>query len=202
MSKPLRIVFDLDSIVADFFQVLLEDHNAATGEGLTPDHIVDWNMAKCSAHGKKIYEPFNKPGFFTRLPLIDGAYDAMQTLIVEDGNKAVIASHAVTPEAVAEKQQWVAKHLPFVDPKSVWLGQNKHDLHGHVLVDDGPHNARSFREEHPNAHIVTIAYAYNNVPEYDLRTGSWRDTRAAWEDIVRSIRALREQRETDLYSAR
>lgn len=183
----MRIIVDLDSIAADFFKVLLEDHNAATGEGLEVSDITSWNMKECTRFPAEIYKPFMAPGFFARLPLMPGAAEALKAL-VDDGHEVVIATAPATPHAAAEKVAWCAQHLPFLDQKNVWIGHKKHHLQGDVLIDDGPHNALAFRQAHPNAFIATIGYAYNDVPEFNLRVGSYETAREAWQTILAVLR--------------
>lgn len=197
----LKIVCDIDSVVAQFLEKHLAVHAKATGEVFSVDEISAWDMRKISKFPDKILTYFNEPGFYEDLEPIPGALDALEYLKREEGHRVVVATHATTPHGAAEKLVWCAKHLPFLDPKSIWIGGNKHDIGGDVFIDDGPHNAVAYRKEHPDALILTVGYAYNaGCPAYDHICGSSEDYFGAWSEILGHIERRRQILQTRLDS--
>lgn len=185
-GRSLRILVDLDGIVADFFDALWREYHAETGELVTTSQILGWDMGRHVRHPERLTSVFHAPGFFDRLEPVSGAIPALKALVAAGHDVRVVTSPC-TPHSAAEKILWCARHLPFLDQKSVSIVHRKHDLRGDVLIDDGPHNAQAFRSENPDALIVTIAYPYNVTPAYDHRFDGHDDTEAAWRRIVERV---------------
>lgn len=180
----MRAVVDMDSILCGFFERLWERHEARTGEKVTTHQILSWNMSAHVKHGKELVEAFYEPGFFASLDPLPGAVRGLQAL-VDAGYDVLIASAPCTPHSAAEKIEWCARHLPMIPYKKVWIGHDKSELHGDVLIDDGPHNAEAYRAKHPHAKILSIAYPYNaGCRAYDLLAEGHKDPAAAWRQMI------------------
>jgi 5'-nucleotidase len=187
-KKNLRILVDLDGIVADFFGLLFREYEWETGESIDISQILSWDMAQYVQHPETLNRIFFRPGFFTRLKPIPGALESLRALAGE-GHELVIVSSPCTPHSAAEKVDWCKTHLPFLDQKNVWIGHKKHHVRGDVLIDDGPHNAVAYRSEHPEALLVSIAYPYNEGAPYNLRVHGHEDPAGAWRAILNHIRS-------------
>lgn len=166
------ILVDMDSIIADFLGHLLKIYNSETGESVKMKDINGWDMSKCVKDGKLVMDIFRRPGFFSDLPLISGAYESLKELF-DDHFDVYIASYACTPWAAMEKVQWMEKHMPFIKSDNIFLCKNKHMIKADYLIDDGLHNAANYRKAWPDSFIYTIAYEYNDDSGkvYDGRYG-------------------------------
>lgn len=185
-KKKLRILVDLDGIVADFFKLLFREYERETGESVDVSQILSWDMAKFVQHPDTLNQIFSRQGFFTRLDPIPGAVEAVKELHA-GGHEVVIVSSPCTHHSAAEKLEWCARHLPFLDQKNVWIGHKKHHVRGDVLIDDGPHNISAYRAEHPGALLLGISYPYNLDAPYDLRASGHDSPSVAWLQILDAI---------------
>lgn len=180
----MRIICDLDSIVFDVMTPWLDEVNRRFGDNLTIADIDSWNWHEKSRGGFKIYDIIAEPGFFRNLKPLDGAIEGVRKLI-ERGHDVFIVSACDTPFAAAEKVESVREHLPFISNRRLIFAHEKHLLNADCIIDDGPHNAEAYRVVHPDSKILTIGYPYNQGhPAYDVISGDWRDTKAAWEGIL------------------
>ena len=186
MARKLRVLADMDSIVADFFAGLWRDYEAATGERVATASIASWDMSKYVKDPERLVACFHSPGCFASLDPIPGAIPALQALVAE-GHEVVVVSTPCTPHSAAEKISWCAHHLPFLDQRNVWIGHKKHHVRGDVLIDDGPHNISAYGLEHPRALLVGIAYPYNAHAPYHHRVEGHEDFEAAWAQILDRI---------------
>lgn len=183
----MRILVDMDSILVDLMGPWLAEHNARQGDDLTVDRILTWDTHLYAKGEKAIYEVLEKPGLFRNASPLPGGLEAVKTLH-DRGHEIFVVTAAVFPNNMAEKAGWFHEHLPFLGKRRFIIAHEKHLLPGDVLIDDGPHNATAYRAAHPNATIATIGYEYNkDCPAYDLVAGDWRDTAAAWAEIVEAI---------------
>lgn len=210
MSKH-RIIVDMDGIMADFMEGLWDaveadlgvrgDTSKVTGwdrlqDGLPDEARATWDMRAMdgSEAPKRIEDYFFTPAFFTKLRPMGGAVDALKHL-QEDGHEIVICTANCTAHSAAEKVHWLKEHFPFLDQKNLFIGHRKHMMVGDVLIDDGLHNAVAFRQSHPGALVVTLAYPYNDESfrpagseaAYHLRAQGWHKPEFGWGQIVQKI---------------
>jgi 5'-nucleotidase len=186
----LRIITDLDGIVVNHTKLWFFLYNADFHDNLVDGDIKDWDTSKfvkleC---GKKIFDYLAIPGFFENLEPHRGAIDALVKL-QQRGHEVVICTATEVPEAAKGKMIWVKKHLPFISKNNFIITSGKHHVQGDVLIDDGPHNAETYRQAHPGAIILGIKYPYNEkCTAYDFNAPDWRDTQYAWNQILKVIK--------------
>lgn len=183
----MRIILDMDSILADILPAWLDESNRLFGERLTVADVTDWDMSKLSKGGKAIFGILAKPGFFSALKPIPGAIEATKALH-DSGHEVFVVTAAEFPCNFSEKAEWFREHLPFLGKRRFVMAHEKHLLAADAIVDDGPHNAEAYKKAHPHALAMTIGYAYNrDCPHYDLIAGDHSDTRAAWAQITERL---------------
>jgi 5'-nucleotidase len=186
-----RIVVDLDAIVTNIFTPWLTKYNHKYDDWLNVKDIHDWDMSKVVKPecGEKIFEFVREPNFFLELNPLSGAIEGLKALH-DDQYDLVICSAPETEHAAQEKLLWVKEWLPFIGKGNTFIGKRKGLIRAEAIIDDAPHNLIEFAKGNPLARIITIAYPYNqNVQKQcDLAAESYRDTTAAWEQIVAYVR--------------
>ena len=184
----MRILCDLDGIVADFLGHLLQIYNEETGESVQVNDIRTWDMAGAVGQPRHLFGLFYEKGFFRDLKPMPGAQKALSAL-VRDGHEVVVLTAPCTPHSAAEKIIWCAEQLPFLDQKNVFIGHQKQMLVGDVLIDDAPRYATHYRQRWPESLIYTIAYAYNDgcPGVYNGRFGDYDHAEAAWSQIQGAV---------------
>lgn len=185
-KKRMTIFVDMDSTVVEIFERWLGEYNDLTKDNLTVDDLTTWHTHNHARHGRRIYEPLQRKGFFRNLPAIPGAIESLEILARE--NDVVITSSALYPSNFSEKVEWVRENLPFVPEVNIALTGLKHLLRGHVIIDDAPHVAELFRRENPGAFVAGIEHPYNLAAGrfFDLLAPSWRKPIHAWNLILNS----------------
>lgn len=182
----MRILLDMDSILADFYFGILDAYREETGEDCDPEAIAEWD-AKLP-NGKLINYYFSQEGFFERLKPVEGAIEAMN-LWKSEGHDLVIVSAATLTHAPTEKYKWINRHLPWFKRRNVIFAQRKELVKGDVLIDDAPRNAQDYRKAHPEALILGIEYPYNRVDQtgFDVVYKDYRNPRKAWKSIKERV---------------
>jgi 5'-nucleotidase len=186
------ILCDLDGIVVDMLTPWLAAYNNEWDDDLEIDEIHDWDIHQFvkEAARDRIYQYFEAPEFFAHLHPLSGAIEALQRLCT-NGFEIVIATAVDAPEGAKDKIGWVHRWLPFVDRQDIYTGHKKSRIEADVLIDDSPRNIKHYRARWPKAHILTIAYPYNeqSVEYLNLRAHSYKDTKTAWAEIVAYLEA-------------
>lgn len=185
MSKQrMTILVDMDSTVVEIFERWLGEYNDLTGDNLTVDELTTWHTHDHARHGRRIYEPLQRRGFFRNLPAIPGAIESLELLARE--HDVIVTSAAMFPSNFSEKVEWVRENLPFLPETNIALVSRKYLLRGAVLIDDGPHIAELFRKVNPEAFIAGIEHPYNVAarPFFNVLAPSWRKPIHAWNEIL------------------
>jgi 5'(3')-deoxyribonucleotidase len=79
------------------------------------------------------------PGFFRTVPVIPGAIEALQRLML-NFNVYIVSAAMEFPLSLYEKQQWLAEHFPFISWHNIVFCGDKSLIHTDYLVDDHPKN--------------------------------------------------------------
>ena len=186
-----RVLVDMDSILADILIPWLRYLNEEHGEDMTVEKVVSWNMHENAPKaGLKAYDVFKREGFFRNLPEIPGAIEGVKSF-VDAGHDVFVVTAAETSVSFKEKVEWFHQHLPFLGKRRLIIMHEKHLLPADVLIDDAPHNAEAYHNEHPDAFITTLKYPYNrDCKYYDFIPRSIdTDPAFAWNALSVQVRA-------------
>lgn len=194
MIRPLHVLCDLDSIVADLLPTWIGLYNKEFNEHLTIADITNWlgrGPPIPPERSDKLLS-FVTGDIIASLDPIPGALDHLK-LLHDTGHQIHIVS-AYSPEAPAtatEKVKWTMKHLPWLDPRYITLMSQKHLIVGDVLIDDRPKTIIAYRQQPhgKNALLCTIAYPYNKPIEhlYDCYAEDYTKPVDAWGQIYEAI---------------
>lgn len=186
MSWPLTLLVDMDSILADFYNRVIEMYREETGD-TGPVELNDWDMK--FPNGKTCFPYFSQPGFFRNLKPIPGAQAVLKRFHDEE-HEIVIASAATLTNAPGEKYEWLSEHYPWLHRDRVFFGKEKYRLRGDVFIDDHAANTREYMNHNPHALVLGIEYPYNrmHVAAFDHLVPSYRDYESAWKRMNLHVR--------------
>ena len=168
---------DMDSVCNDLWAPLLAGMNKEFDKSYTIGDVKSWDLhANFPGYIVEwIHERVRSPGFFRKLPIREGCYDALQE--INNIHKVIIVT--AHPGGFwrsqyyhSNKMDWVAENLSFMKPEQVVFTATKNIVRGDVLVDDAPKNLKEFDR-------ITIAFdhPYNRKSPATFRAKSWDDVR-------------------------
>lgn len=149
------IAFDLDGVLADFFEKFVAIYNSRfhyTRAPLYLHHITEYKFHDCLPVevADEIIKIFHEPGFFLNLNPLPGA--------IETVNKILSLGHVIEictappsnycPRAVMEKWEWIHQFFPALTD-CITVTKNKFYLNTDMLVDDYPANLEKWCARHP-----------------------------------------------------
>ena len=137
----MRILLDMDGVVADFMGAWLEQYNALTGEGVKLSDINDPNTSKFVGDPYLLRKIKDSCGFIRGLQPLPGAIESVKKLH-SDGHEVIFVSNGTNcPTSGHEKRDWLKfyfhrewQYAPLV------LTYQKHYVRGDVLLEDTPRN--------------------------------------------------------------
>jgi len=184
-----RAIFDLDSIIANLLGPWLAWYNAKYNDNLTIDKLTSYHIETFVKPECKwsVFDFFRGPEGSARygnIPIIDGAAEGLLKLHKNDVD--VVIATATAGSTAPEKYVLAKRAAPWLDRHHVFIGTRKEILHGDFFIDDAPKNMASYREEWPDAKIMTIGHPYNQEfrGKIDLFADDCYNTKQAWEAIV------------------
>lgn len=192
MSK-LKLYIDFDCTITNTIGAIVSLYNEdfqyySDFVEVNPDDVCTWGFEECNcATSEYINTYFNQPRFFKRLNFIDEyTYKAIKDLTYY--YDICVVSHGYSPNLRA-KEEWVEKHLPFVDFLGVNLKYHPDkscvDMSDGVFIDDGSNNLKTsnaaykicFGKEYPwnkdwnGLRVFDWWKLYNHLVTYAIRKG-------------------------------
>lgn len=143
----MRILVDMDEVVARIYPKWLEAYNRDYKDNLVEESITGWNAhlyvkPQC---GYNIYNYIARDGFFSDVPVVPGSQEVLNRLYNE-GHEIVFvsASPRNSKTATYDKFRWLKRNFPELDHDAVVFTHRKDLVNGDLLIDDGPHNLEDF----------------------------------------------------------
>ena len=150
----MRIYLDMDGVLADCIDKTLCLYNEEYDQKLKKQDIFHHELKRVQSPGTDMTKYFAYPGFFSDLPVIEGAKEMVSELS-SMGHELMIAT-AVFACGIKDKLYWLDKNFPLVfdkiyiqvfDPQNIGKNfsrinfiESKQELIGDFLLDDGIHN--------------------------------------------------------------
>ncbi len=166
----MRILVDMDGIVTDTLPAWLKRIHEVSGVLATPEQITKWNLNENppldKVDPKQIFSILNEKGFNINLPqLADASHYLHQLHNV--GHDISIVTARYEDNCMIETLAWLKEKMPWLNAKKkAWFIHDKYRVTADVLIDDKAETLIEYRKEHPNAHLITIDYPYNqHAPE-------------------------------------
>ena len=190
--KKLRILCDIDGIVANTLPYWLRKIAKKTGYVAQVEDIKEWDLCKAEpllkANRDDIYALLNESYFMAEAPVMFGAKQAVRKL-TDDGHEICFVTARTGHKAIPETFEWFHRHFPYVNTeRALVFLYDKHHLNGDVLIDDKPTTLEAYKAVRPGALTVGIKYPYNSHlgPEHKL-FGSAMDATLTWGSIYACI---------------
>jgi len=182
----MKVILDIDGVLADTHLELLKRYNNEYRTNLTKSDLLHWDLTKVQKKGTDMIKHFHTPGFFANLPVYEGAKQGVAALASIRCVELFIAS-ASTTVGFSEKEQWAKQNFPEIPKDNIIFAVRKDLLAGDIMVDDALHNIASS--------ICTSTIIFNqpwNSNANLLRTNLFRAN--SWNDVVRIIYCLLQNR--------
>lgn len=175
MKKTIAI--DMDGVIADVELQLFDYYERESGIRLTRQDVS--GMTEYDAFNGKTYDLVRQPGFFRTLPVMDGAVEAVRSLM-EDFEVYIVSAAMEFPLSLPEKYEWLQANFPFIDWRHLIFCGDKSIIKTDFLIDDhcknldycqgkaimfdAFHNANLHHHQRVNnwAEVLKVMAAYKN----------------------------------------
>lgn len=160
----MRVLIDMDGIVADFLGHFINTYNECTHARVSKRDVTTWEVSDSlpdQRAAKKARQRLHSPSWWREMPLVCEKAPA----IVQKWTRSHDVCFASTPWSEASysaKAAWIQEHFPFTSRKQLALLAEKWHLKGDVIIDDKPKTLIEFGKHQPSSHRLSIMYAHHD----------------------------------------
>lgn len=185
----MRLVIDQDQVICDWVKRILEWYNEDKGTSFTKEDIKTWNMSdNLGPHSVDFLRSCMRyPELYRDLEPIEGAVYGMKKLH-DDGHDVIIATAVPKCAGIAYhgKLEWIRRNMPWFNLNNFVAIQRKDLLSGDLILDDGEHNIKAWREK--GRKTVVFDAPWNQGVESTYRVKHWNE----FLEIVDKLQAEKE----------
>jgi 5'-nucleotidase len=140
MDKARKsVAIDMDNVIADIEQQAIIWYERALGVRITKEAMHGIPEKDAFPDKEALNSVIHTPGFFRTAPVVPGAIEALQRLML-NFDVYIVSAAMEFPLSLYEKQQWLAEHFPFITWHKIVLCGDKSVIHTDYLIDDHPKN--------------------------------------------------------------
>lgn len=168
----IRILVDVDSVIADLMPAWLRVYNKEYDDSLRVEQITEWDMTKFVKPecGTKIYSYLHDPSLYDEVFPIDGAISSIHWLR-QHGYDIRFVTSGIQPAKIiwlGNKGLLMSEHFLF--SPDVVIAHDKRLINGDILIDDNLKNCESFQGK-----SILFSQPWNDVVSNFFRASSWPD---------------------------
>jgi 5'-nucleotidase len=165
MKKTIAI--DMDGVIADIEAQVLAWYERDYGVKYTRDYLAGRPSDDLFPEKGLVSRYVRTPGFFRTLPLMDGAVEAVKTLM-EDFEVYIVSAAIEFPLSLNEKLQWLGEHFPFITWHNIVFCGDKSIINTDYMIDDHIKNLDHFKGK------TYMFHAYHNtLVTHHTRINNW-----------------------------
>lgn len=184
--KKMRVLLDVDGIIADFAGAAAVLMSTVTGRTITVQDIIHWEVTEIlDEHHLRdaCKEAMLQPGFCSSIEAYEDSLAAVEKLSEVAEVFYVTAPMHKNPTWMPERVAWLERVLN-ADPRHIIFAYKKHIVDGDVFVDDHPGNVESWLEHHPSKTALLWTRPYNASHSPHLRRVT------SWMEVLEEVSRL------------
>ncbi len=170
----------MDGVIADVETQYLRYYEKEYGQTISRQSIRGVSELEVFPEGV-VVKMLHSPGFFRTLPVMDGAVEAVKSLM-ETYEVYIVSAAMEFPLSLFEKREWLAEHFPFISWKNIIFCGDKSIIHTDFMIDDHCKNLDTCRGK------AIMFEAFHNVNQaHHVRLKHWRDALPLLESFAGSV---------------
>jgi 5'-nucleotidase len=167
MKKTIAI--DMDGVLADVEAQILNWYERDYGIKHTREYLAGRGDEELFPEKGLVRQYVLSPDFFGTLPLMEGAVEAVKTLM-EDYEIYIVSAAVEFPLSLNEKLQWLNQYFPFITWHNIVFCGNKNIINTDYMIDDHIKNLDTFKGK------TIMFHAYHNVKHtHHMRVNNWTE---------------------------
>lgn len=161
-----KLIVDIDGVLADIYGQFRKFELEDFGTQQDLSEITGKLEEEAFINGE-VY--MAAKGFFRNASVIEGCIEVLEKL-----NKAydlfIVSAATKFPNSMAEKQEWLLEHFPFITWQQIVFCGTKEIINGDIMIDDHFKNLDKF---HGQTILFSQPHNYNRSENGHTRVGNW-----------------------------
>jgi 5'-nucleotidase len=133
------VAIDMDNVIADIEEQAIIWYERELGVKIAKEAMHGIPEKDAFPDKEALMRFVHSPGFFRSAPLVPGAIEALQRLVI-NFNVYIVSAAMEFPLSLYEKHQWLQEHFPFISWHNIVFCGDKSLIHTDYLIDDHPKN--------------------------------------------------------------
>jgi len=168
-----RLIVDMDDVIADATGQFIRYYERDFGIRVTRQSLAYQDELKGFPANYDVVRRYtHEPGFFRTMTPNENSQTVMAKLN-EKYDLFIVSAALQFPQSLAEKQQWLSEHFPFLHWKQIVFCGSKAIVHGDFMIDDHVHNLDTF-----SGTQLIFSAPHNLQHDRFHRLDSWNDVQA------------------------
>lgn len=165
MKKTVAV--DMDGVIADVEAHFLDWYERDYNIIMTKNDLLGKPEEEAFPEKDLVKKFASSPGFFSSVPVMPGAIEAVKQL--QEHFEIYIVSAAMEfPLSLSEKLEWLQEHFPFINWKNIIFCGNKSVINTDFMVDDHIKNLDYCQGK------AIMFHAFHNVEHsHHTRANNW-----------------------------
>jgi 5'-nucleotidase len=167
MKKSIAI--DMDGVIADIEAQVLTWYERDYGIKYTREYLMGRSEKDLFPEKGLIRKFVLTPSFFRTLPVMEGAVEALQTLM-QDFEVYIVSAAMEFPLSLNEKLEWLGVHFPFITWHNIIFCGDKSIINTDYMIDDHIKNLDHFKGK------TLMFHAFHNTTyTHHIRVNNWKE---------------------------
>jgi 5'(3')-deoxyribonucleotidase len=175
----MRVLLDVDGVIADFVSGYLSAVKRATGRDYLADQITGFDIPRAlrlaAAERQAVEQAVSRPGYCQELGEYPGAVAAVEQIARVHEVVFVTGQWSGSPTWTSDREQWLRSRFGELG-RNVVHTQLKHVVSGDVLVDDNLDNCAAWAAAHQAGTAIVWSRPWNRrqEPPTVARMSDWQ----------------------------
>ena len=172
ISMKKSIAIDMDGVIADTETHFIDWYERDYGIKVSREEIIGLKEEEMFPDKTAARKFAFTPGFLRTLPVMQGAVEAVKTLM-EHFEVYIVSAAMEFPQSLPEKTAWLKEHFPFIDWRHIIFCGDKSIINTDFMIDDHIKNLDYFKG------TTIMFHAFHNVNyHHHQRVNNWDEVLA------------------------
>ncbi|EHQ29268.1 5' nucleotidase, NT5C type [Mucilaginibacter paludis] len=174
-AKRKSIAIDMDNVIADIEEQAIIWYERDFGVRIKREAMHGIPEADAFPNKQAVYNYVHAPGFFRTAPVVPGAVEALQKLMI-NFEVYIVSAAMEFPLSLYEKREWLSEHFSFISWRNIVFCGDKSVIDTDYLIDDHPKNLDFCRGK-----AIMFTAGHNRNHHQHTRVNNWAEAATLME---------------------
>lgn len=176
MKKTIAI--DMDGVLADVETHFITWYERDYGVKVPHDSLLGVHEGDAFPDRAAVRKFVTSPSFFRTVPVMKDAVESVLSLL-DDYDIYIVSAAMEFPQSLAEKQEWLQEHFPFISWKNIVFCGDKSIINTDYMIDDHIKNLDFCKGK-----TIMFTAGHNVNYNHHTRANNWKEVVALLKEKV------------------